>query len=152
MLSVDDVTPGMVGGDAQLVPHPPAVLPVDALAPRPKQPQMYSRARAQPGKAPELSSRTIEAASIASLSASVQSIEGRVASTARMRATSPLSRILQSQHGRSPASSRRRKLRWRVELHVERGLPWVRTERAGRAVAEVVPLARQVPAAVDARR
>ena len=110
MLSVDDVTPGMVGGDAQLVPHPPAVLPVDALAPRPKQPQMYSRARAQPGKAPELSSRTIEAASIASLSASVQSIEGRVASAARMRATSPLSRILQSQHGRSPASSRRRKL------------------------------------------
>ena len=50
-----------------LQPHPPAVLPVDALAPRPKQPHLYSRARARPGQTVELSSRTIEAASVASL-------------------------------------------------------------------------------------
>jgi hypothetical protein len=111
MLGVEHTTSPRTGGMAasrpDLAPHPPAVLPIDTLAPRPKQPHMYSRARALPGKTAELSSRTIEAASVASLSASVQSIEGRVASVRAMRATSPLTRVLQAQH--PPASTQRQK-------------------------------------------
>lgn len=91
-----------------LQPHPPPVLPVDALAPRPKQPHLYSRARARPGQTVELSSRTIEAASVASLSATVQSIEGRVASVRALRATSPMTRVLQSQHSPAPTQRQRR--------------------------------------------
>ncbi len=94
-------------GAGELQPHPPPMLPVDALAPRPKQPQMFSRARARPGQTVELSSRKIETASVASLSASVQSIEGRVASVRALRATSPMTRVLQSQH--SPAPTQRQK-------------------------------------------
>ena len=88
-----------------LQPHPPAVLPVDALAPRPKQPHLYSRVRARPGQTVELSSRTIEAASVASLSATVQSIEGRVANVRALRATSPMTRVLKSQHSPAPPAS-----------------------------------------------
>lgn len=44
---------------------------------------------------------------MASLSASVQSIEGRVASVRALRATSPMTRVLQSQH--SPAPTQRQK-------------------------------------------
>ena len=82
------------GSRTELQPHPPAMLPVDALAPRPKQPQLYSRARARPGQTAELSSRKVEAASVASLSASVQSIEARVASVRASRPTHPPVRLL----------------------------------------------------------
>ena len=84
------------------------MLPVDTLAPRPKQPAMYSRARARPGATAELSSRTIEMASVASLSASLQTIEGRVDSVRAMRATSPMSRVLQSHHAPKQTQRQRR--------------------------------------------
>ena len=112
MLGVESMSPmstaGMTSSRTELQPHPPPMLPIDTLAPRPKQPAMYSRARARPGATVELSSRTIEAASVASLSASVQTIEGRVASVRAMRATSPMSRVLQSHHGPKQTQRQRR--------------------------------------------